>query len=136
MSIKKHNPKDVKEAGVGKKDAKAEKEAKEPRIKIVDVAKAAIRDGLTNAQAVAAVKDAIPTAKTTPACIAWYRNDMRKKGEKVPEPKDVARKRAEKAQAEAEKKKAKAQEIAAAAAAKGKTKADAEATKKAALLNK
>jgi hypothetical protein len=32
------------------------------------------------------VKRAFPKAKTSPACVAWYRHDLRERGENVPEP--------------------------------------------------
>ena len=114
--------------------------AKTPRIKVGDIAKAGIRNGLTNEQVVELVKKEIPVAKTTIGCIAWYRNDMKKKGEKVPVPKDVEKRRAEKAQANelAKKQKAdsKVQAKAKGAAKKASAKADSKAKAVAKELNK
>lgn len=59
----------------------SDKEAPKPAPKIGDVARRCIREGMSNKQALAVVLKEIPTAKTTEPCIAWYRNDMRKKGE-------------------------------------------------------
>jgi len=59
----------------------AEQAAPKPALKIGEVARDCIRKGMSNKQATEEVKRLIPTAKTTEACIAWYRNDMRKKGE-------------------------------------------------------
>ena len=36
--------------------------------------------GKTNTEILNLVQNQFPTAKTTPACIAWYKSDMRKKG--------------------------------------------------------
>jgi predicted nucleic acid-binding Zn ribbon protein len=41
-----------------------------------------IKAGKTNEEAFAAVKKKFPAGKTTLANVAWYRNDMRKKGVK------------------------------------------------------
>jgi hypothetical protein len=35
---------------------------------------------MKNEEILTKVKEAFPTAKTTYACIAWYKSDMRKKG--------------------------------------------------------
>ena len=55
-----------------------------PKLKVGDVAREAIRQGMSNAEALAAVKEKIPSASTSLSSINWYRNDMRKKGEDVP----------------------------------------------------
>lgn len=39
---------------------------------------------LTNTQILAKVLEVYPTAKTSMACIAWYKSDMRKKGSLAP----------------------------------------------------
>lgn len=43
----------------------------------------AIRAGMTNAEALDYVRETLPDARTTQACISWYRNHMRKQGERV-----------------------------------------------------
>lgn len=47
------------------------------------VACEAIRAGMTNAEALEHVQASFPGARTTLACISWYRSEMRKLGEKV-----------------------------------------------------
>jgi len=47
------------------------------------VACEAIRAGMTNAEALEHVRATLPQARTTLACIRWYRNQMRKLGEEV-----------------------------------------------------
>lgn len=64
------------------KEAKAEK--KEPKRGVGTVAKEAIRGGATNEAALATVKKEFPEAKTTMASVAWYRNNLRQAGEKIP----------------------------------------------------
>lgn len=49
-----------------------------------DAAMEAIRDGKTNEEALAIVKEEFPERKTSLASINWYRGNMRKNGEKVP----------------------------------------------------
>lgn len=48
------------------------------------VAETAIRQGLPNKEALRLVREAFPTADTTPASIAWYRANLRRRGENVP----------------------------------------------------
>ena len=48
------------------------------------VAKGAIRMGVTNVEALEAVKSEFPESKTSMACIQWYRAQLRKSGEPVP----------------------------------------------------
>ena len=40
-----------------------------------------IKTGMSNAAILATIHEEFPSAKTTMACIAWYKSDMRKKGE-------------------------------------------------------
>ena len=47
------------------------------------VAREAIRAGMTNAEALEHVHETFPSARTTMACIQWYRHDLRSKGERV-----------------------------------------------------
>ncbi|AJD82875.1 hypothetical protein AVV27_gp42 [Achromobacter phage 83-24] len=67
-------------------DTKTEKAPKAPVRNISAVARDAIRAGLSNADALAKVKAEFPDANTTVSSIAWYRNDLRKKGENFPSP--------------------------------------------------
>lgn len=69
-----------------------------PKHNISSVARDAIREGLSNADALERVLAEFPEAKTTVASIAWYRNDLRKKGENYPSP---ARPKKQKASAKA-----------------------------------
>lgn len=62
------------------------KAPKAPVRNISAVAREAIRAGLSNADALAKVKAEFPDANTTVQSIAWYRNDLRKKGENFPSP--------------------------------------------------
>ena len=64
----------------------AETKPTEPKHNISSVARAAILEGLSNADALARVQAEFPDAKTTVASIAWYRNDLRKKGHDVKSP--------------------------------------------------
>lgn len=77
----------------------AENEAAEkaPKRNISFVAREAIREGLSNAEALARVKAEFPDANTTVASIAWYRNDLRKKGENYPSPARPKKEKAPKA---------------------------------------
>lgn len=47
---------------------------------IADTIRAALADGKTNEQVLAAVKAAHPTSSTTPACVSYYRSKMKKAG--------------------------------------------------------
>ena len=76
--------------------AKAEKPAKEPKVGVGTVAKDAIRDGKTNDEVLEIVKKKFPDAKTTLASVAWYRNDLRTKGEKIPTARELAKAKADK----------------------------------------
>lgn len=46
--------------------------------------------GKDNATILAVVKKEFPESNTTSSTVSWYRNDARKKGEKVPTAKDAA----------------------------------------------
>lgn len=70
---------------------------KEPKRNISFVAREAIREGLSNAEALARVKAEFPDANTTVSSIAWYRNDLRKKGENYPSPARPKKEKAPKA---------------------------------------
>ncbi|WP_422002347.1 hypothetical protein [Roseovarius mucosus] len=48
------------------------------------VAESAMRRGATNKQALALVRSAFPDAETSAASIAWYRTNLRKRGEDIP----------------------------------------------------
>lgn len=50
---------------------------------IGDLAMDQIRAGRTNEEALAAVREAFPNARTSPASIAWYRSKLRKDGEEI-----------------------------------------------------
>lgn len=63
-----------------------EKAPKAPAHNVSSVARDAIRAGMSNADALAKVKAEFPDANTTVSSIAWYRNDLRKKGENFPSP--------------------------------------------------
>lgn len=72
---------------------KAAKPKREKSTGIGDVAIAALRDGKTNEEALAAVKKAFPKADTKISAIAWYRNKLRGDGEKVKTAREVKRSR-------------------------------------------
>lgn len=61
---------------------------------VASVAEEAIRAHATDAEALEAVKAAIPGAQTTPDGIAFYRSRLRKSGEAVPTSSEVKRARA------------------------------------------
>lgn len=63
-----------------------EKAPKEPVRNISAVAREAILAGKSNADALVAVQAEFPDCNTTTASIAWYRNDLRKKGHDVASP--------------------------------------------------
>lgn len=99
-------------------------ETKEPKAPGVgDVAKGLIRDGKTNEEVLAAIKEQFPDAKTSMASINWYRNKLRGDGENVPTAREL------KADAKAETKAAKEAEKAEKKAAKDAEKAEAKAKK-------
>lgn len=54
------------------------------RSTVVAVAERAIRDGLTNEEALDAVRHAHPKARTSPACVIWYRSQLRRADKSVP----------------------------------------------------
>ncbi|MCQ8186437.1 hypothetical protein [Parvularcula maris] len=56
-------------------------EASSPLVK--DVAEEAIREGLTNEETMARVREKCPGSSPTPASISWYRTRLRKNGEPV-----------------------------------------------------
>lgn len=94
-------------------------ESKEPKGPGVgDVAKTLIREGKTNEQVLAAIKEQFPDAKTSMASINWYRNKLRSDGEDVPTARSL------KADSKAEAKAAKEAEKAAKAEAKAAEKAE------------
>lgn len=94
-------------------------ENKEPKGPGVgDVAKTLIREGKTNEQVLAAIKEQFPDAKTSMASINWYRNKLRSDGEDVPTARSL------KADSKAEAKAAKEAEKAAKAEAKAAEKAE------------
>ncbi len=102
--------------------------AVEPKVKtpgVGDLAKDLIREGKTNEDVLAAVKEAFPEAKTSMASINWYRNKLRGDGENVPTAREL------KADTKAEAKAAKEAEKAEAKAAKEAEKAAAKAAKEA-----
>lgn len=104
-------------------------EAKEPKGPGVgDVAKTLIREGKTNEQVLAAIKEQFPEAKTSMASINWYRNKLRSDGEDVPTARSL--KADTKAEAKAAKEAAKAEAKAAKDAEKA-AKAEAKAAEKA-----
>ena len=47
---------------------------------IGNYARAQILLGKTNQEILEAIQKQFPAAKTTPACVAWYKSDMRKHG--------------------------------------------------------
>jgi hypothetical protein len=51
---------------------------------IASVAEKAILAGKGTTAVIATVKRAFPESKTSPACVAWYRADLRKRGKRVP----------------------------------------------------
>lgn len=125
-------------------------ETKEPKGPGVgDVAKTLIREGKTNEEVLAAIKEQFPDAKTSMASVNWYRNKLRTDGEDVPTARSLkagakdeakAAKEAAKAEAKAAKDAEKAAKAEAKAAekaekkrvadeAKAKAKADKEAAK-------
>jgi hypothetical protein len=61
------------------------KKAKRQKRTIASVAERAILAGKSTEQVIAQVRRAFPKAKTTPACVAWYRHDLRERGVKVPD---------------------------------------------------
>ena len=65
---------------------KAKKGPAPKRGTIAAVATRSILAGRNTDSVIAAVKRAFPKAKTSPACVAWYRHDLRERGENVPEP--------------------------------------------------
>lgn len=116
-------------------------EAKEKVPGVGDLAKELIREGKTNEEVLAAVKEKFPDAKTSMASINWYRNKLRGNGEDVPTARALkadakaetkAAKDAAKAEAKAAKDAEKAEKKAAADKAKADAKAAKEAEKKAA----
>ncbi len=48
------------------------------------VVESAMRRGATNKQALALVRTTFPDAETSAASIAWYRTNLRKRGEEIP----------------------------------------------------
>ena len=79
-----------------KAKAKADKTPKEPKVGVGTIAKDAIREGKSNEETLAIVKAKFPEAKTTIASVAWYRNNLRVNGEKIPTARELAKAKAEK----------------------------------------
>lgn len=108
-------------------------EAEQPKEKtpgVGDVAKDLIRDGKTNEEVLAAIKEQFPDAKTSMASINWYRNKLRGDGENVPTAREL--KADAKAEQKAAKEAAKAEAKAEAKAKKDAEKAEKKAAKEAA----
>lgn len=104
-------------------------ETKEPKGPGVgDVAKTLIREGKTNEEVLAAIKEQFPDAKTSMASVNWYRNKLRTDGEDVPTARSL--KAGAKEEAKAAKEAAKAEAKAAKDAEKA-AKAEAKAAEKA-----
>lgn len=124
------------DAGGGGAAAEQTKEPKGPGVG--DVAKTLIREGKTNEEVLAAVKEQFPEAKTSMASINWYRNKLRGDGENVPTARELkADAKAEaKAAKEAEKAEAKAKKEAEKAEAKAKKDAEKQAAKEAKAAEK
>lgn len=51
---------------------------------IGELARRCIGDGMTNSEALEAVRERFPHARTTPASVAWYRSQMRREDPHVP----------------------------------------------------
>lgn len=64
-------------------------EAQTQKVTIGSVAREAILAGMSNKEALNAVKAQFPDGKTTLNSINWYRNDLRKKGHNVPSPRKM-----------------------------------------------
>ncbi|UGL62801.1 hypothetical protein [Xanthomonas phage MET13-T1] len=94
-----------------------------------EIAKGLIRDGKTNEEVLAAIREQFPEAKTSMASINWYRNKLRSDGEKVPTAREL--KGDAKAEAKAKKDAEKAAKKEAAEKAKAEKKAAKEAEKQA-----
>lgn len=81
-------------------EAKTDEAPKEPKVTVGSIAIASIKAGKTNEEALADVKEAIPTAKTTVASVNWYRQKLRSEkalgddGELVPTMRDLNKKAA------------------------------------------
>ena len=54
------------------------------------LAKAAIRDGMTNDEVVEVVRRRFPAASTTLRCANWYRQALLRMGEEVPRDRDLS----------------------------------------------
>lgn len=63
------------------------------RMSIGSVARRALLNGKTNEEVLEIIGAVFPGAKTTIACIRWYRNQMRRKGYPVPTAREVKRRR-------------------------------------------
>lgn len=73
------------------KAAAAAAKAAAPKVPgIGDVAKDLIRNGKTNDEVLAGIKEAFPEANTTLASVNWYRNNLRQAGEKVPTSRELS----------------------------------------------
>lgn len=70
-------------------------EEKQKKPGVGSVAIEAIRAGKTNEEALEAVKEAFPEAKTSLASINWYRNKLRSDGEEVPTARELRKQRKE-----------------------------------------
>ena len=65
-----------------------------PKVTIGSVASAAIMEGASNEEALAAVKEVFPNAKTSASSINWYRNNLRTLGHPVLTARDLKKQRA------------------------------------------
>lgn len=63
------------------KARRKERRARMPTV--VKVATAQLREGATDAEALAAVRSALPLSNTTHKSIAWYRTNLRRAGEAI-----------------------------------------------------
>lgn len=72
----------------------------EEKITIGRVAEAALRDGASNEEVLAAVKKAFPDSDTAMASINWYRNKLRSDGEDIKTSRQIRKDRREAAKAE------------------------------------
>lgn len=58
-----------------------------------DAAMDAIRAGLTNEEALKAVLEEFPDAKTSVASVGWYRNQLRQEDKSIPTARELKKKR-------------------------------------------
>lgn len=87
---------------------------------------------MKNPDILTAIQKAFPEAKTTPACIAWYRSDLKKQAKVVPPP-EPAERTAEVIKAEIEERSAELEELKKELADKLESEKDKRAARKAEL---